>query len=1220
MKPQDKVLHPESSRTPEYSHNTLPVTEKENFGIWLIIGVVLINLIVMMVVAFSIVQNRELQLESAKVNAQNLVDILGYNINNDIAKVDIVLQTCVDEIERTQTAGKMDGSAITAFLARQQQRLSHIESLRATDEQGTVLYGLGVPAISPPSVVDRDFFIRQRDNANAGLVINKPVLSRLNKIWMLNVSRRTNHPDGSFAGVIYSGTALAYYDKMFLGLDVGKHGAINLRDQELGTIARYPTPLDITSIIGDRTISPEYRQHLDVDQQEGTFYTPTSFDGVARIVSYQKLADYPLYISVGLSEEDYLSEWRRDSVKLLLLVTFFALISVILMRLLYTAWSHQMSATKTLYKSQSRLNALFENMSSGVAVYRVSDDGQQYIFTALNRAAEQIENLRREDVIGKNVVDISPNIVEFGLLDVFQRVLKTGVAEYFPVSFYRDGRIAGWRENYVYRLPGGEIVAIYDDVTQRKQSEDTLHENEMRLRIMGDNLPDSYLYEFTYQDGSPCFLHLSSGVERVHGVKIDDALRDASVILGQIAPEQQSAYIEAEHVSRRDMTDFSMDLRIQRAEGECRWIHARSHPRIRKNDQVVWDGIVTDITDRYLYETEINRLAQAVEQNPTGILITDVQGALLFTNQAYTRITGYQFAEVYGRTPRELLSTEITDMEFDQVQACLAAGKPWTGILRNRHKNGSLYWEQLNISPIFDDTGTIRNYLYLRTDITESKCIEEELRRYKDHLEEQVQERTAELVLARDAAEAANRAKSVFLANMSHELRTPLNAILGFSNLMSKDPAVSNAQVENLNIINRSGEHLLTLINDILDMAKIEAGRVQLENLPFDLGGMVRDVTDMMQIRAQEKGLQLLLDQSSAFPRFIKGDEARLRQVLINLIGNAVKFTEQGGISVRLNTKENTVSHLLIEIEDSGKGISPEDQQRIFEPFIQVGDDHVNQGSGLGLSITRQFVQLMGGTLSVKSTSGMGSLFQVDLPLQMAYAADMAKSDQVAIGTVTVTVTGLAPNQPVYRILIVDDQLENQLLLSKLMDIINFPVQTADNGAKAIEQFNNWQPHLIWMDSRMPMMDGMEATRHIRELPGGKDVKIVAVTASAFIEQRTELLNAGMDDFIRKPYRFNEIYDCLSRLLGVQYLFESTPVTIENDVVSLSSDMLAALSSGLRYDLKEALESLDNDRIGAIIARIEQFDAKLGKILSRFVANFDYPSILKALSPNERNH
>jgi len=904
--------------------------------------------------------------------------------------------------------------------------------------------------------------------------------------------------------------------------------------------------------------------------------------------------------------------FRQMTDDLLLLSALFALISC----LLCISWKRQLSLTQALHESRLRLNALFENMGSGVAVYRASEEGQQFIFSALNQAVEQIENVRREDLIGKNVVDVFPGIVELGLLDVFRRVWKSGAAEHFPVSFYRDGRIAGWRENTVYRLPGGEIVAIYNDVTQHKQVEETLHENEMRLRIMGDNLPDSYLYEFTYQDGKPRFLHLSSGAERLHGVKIDDALRDASVLLGQIAQEQLPAYLDAETVSRRDMTDFSMNLKMQRPDGEWRWIHARSHPRKRENGQVVWDGIVTDITDRYLFEVEINRLAQAVEQNPTGILITDLQGALLFTNQAYTRITGYQFAEIYGKSQRELLSTEISDAEFDQFQAHLATGKPWTGILKNRRKDGGLYWEQLNVAPVYDDTGTVASYLYLRIDLTESKRTEEELRRYKDHLEEQVQERTAELVLARDAAEAANRAKSVFLANMSHELRTPLNAILGFSNLMRKDLAIPGVQMENLNIINRSGEHLLTLINDVLEMAKIEAGRVQLENVPFDLGGMVRDVTDMMQIRAQEKGLQLLLDQSSAFPRYIKGDEARLRQALINLIGNAVKFTRQGGVTVRLGTKENTVSHLLIEVEDTGEGISPEDQQRIFEPFVQIGEYSVNQGSGLGLTITRQFVQLMGGTLDVKSTPSKGSVFLVDLPLAAAHAADIVKPDDIAKGNVI----GLAPNQPVYRILIVDDQPENQLLLSRLMGVINFPVKTADNGVEAIEQFRNWQPHFIWMDSRMPVMDGIEATRRIRELPGGKDLKIVAVTASAFIEQRNELLNAGMDDFVRKPYRFNDIYDCLGRLLGVQYIFESTPVAIESEIVMLTQDMLAALSPELRNELKEALESLDSDRISVAITQVEALDAKLYKTLSYFVANFDYPGILKALSSNEGKH
>jgi signal transduction histidine kinase/DNA-binding response OmpR family regulator len=500
-------------------------------------------------------------------------------------------------------------------------------------------------------------------------------------------------------------------------------------------------------------------------------------------------------------------------------------------------------------------------------------------------------------------------------------------------------------------------------------------------------------------------------------------------------------------------------------------------------------------------------------------------------------------------------------------------------------------------------------------DISERKKVEEELRRYKDQLEEKVQLRTVDLVLARNAAEAANKAKSVFLSSMSHELRTPLNAILGFSNMMRKDPLLLQEQRENLDIINRSGEHLLTLINDVLEMAKIEAGRVQLESAPFDLGGLVRDVTDMMHMRAQEKGLQLLVDQSSEFPRYIKGDEARVRQVLINLLGNAVKFTQQGGVTVRFGMKPHaTPPRLLIEVEDSGIGIKPEDQQRIFEPFVQLGQTAAQTGTGLGLTITRQFVQLMGGAISVESTPGVGSTFRVELPLEKADAADVLKPESVARGDIV----GLAPGQPEYRILIVEDQLENQLLLARLMQSVGFPVKVAENGEQGVQLFQSWQPHLIWMDRRMPVMDGLEATRRIRELPGGTEVKIVAVTASAFTEQRDEMLKAGMDDFVRKPYRFNEIYETLSKQLGVQYTYadaDALAAEEENDVV-LTAQMLAALPQDMRRELHDALESLENERISAVIGQVESHDVKLHKTLLQLAANYDYPAILKALQTN----
>jgi CheY-like chemotaxis protein len=429
---------------------------------------------------------------------------------------------------------------------------------------------------------------------------------------------------------------------------------------------------------------------------------------------------------------------------------------------------------------------------------------------------------------------------------------------------------------------------------------------------------------------------------------------------------------------------------------------------------------------------------------------------------------------------------------------------------------------------------------------------------------------------------------------------------------MQNDPQMAESQKKNLDIINRSGEHLLRLLNDILDMAKIEAGQVQLENQPFDLGAMVRDVTDMMQVRAEDKYLKLQIDQTSQFPRYIVGDEARLRQILINLMGNAIKFTQQGEVTLRLGTRNNEAVHLLVEVADTGTGITPDEQQHIFEPFVQLGERSGSKGTGLGLTITRQFVRMMGGNISLESTPGEGSLFRIDLPLLEAKESDIVKLAPAEMNNVT----GLAPGQPDYRILIVEDQYENQLLLARLMESVGFQIKIAENGQQGVELFQSWHPHFIWMDRRMPEMDGMEATRRIRELPEGEKVKIVAVTASAFIEQRKEMLAAGMDDYVRKPYRAAEIYACLSKQLGVKYLYEGAPEPQEQDM-SLTPEMLDDLPMELRCELKVALESLDSERIQAVIQLIAAHDQKVQSVLSYLVASFNYPAILLALQKRE---
>jgi signal transduction histidine kinase/FixJ family two-component response regulator len=475
-------------------------------------------------------------------------------------------------------------------------------------------------------------------------------------------------------------------------------------------------------------------------------------------------------------------------------------------------------------------------------------------------------------------------------------------------------------------------------------------------------------------------------------------------------------------------------------------------------------------------------------------------------------------------------------------------------------------------------------------------------------LELQVERRTHELQIAKDSADAANRAKSTFLANMSHEFRTPLNAILGFSKLL-RDGNLSEKDRRDLDIVHRSGEHLLNLINDVLDVAKIESGRTVLEIAPCNPRIIVGEVTDMMRVRANEKNLALHLVESPLFPRSVKTDATKLRQVLINLLGNAVKFTRKGAITLRLNARPaDTGERLLLtfEVQDTGIGIAAEDQLRIFDAFVQLGSHRTQKGTGLGLTITRQFVDLMGGTIRVESTPGKGSRFEVDVPVERAEGFDVTPSESQEE-----RIVGLEPGQGDFRILIVDDEVENRLLLERLLQNAGFQVRVAEDGARGVEMFRSWRPHFIWMDLRMPVMDGKDATRRIRTLEGGREVKIAAVTASAFASERDQVLAAGVDDFMRKPYRPREIFDCMARHLGLRYIYRNSRPE-QRDVI-LRKEELHALPQELLRELEVAVTTLDDECIRQVIARISDLDATLGGKLAHYSDRLAYTAILNAV-------
>jgi signal transduction histidine kinase/DNA-binding NarL/FixJ family response regulator len=528
---------------------------------------------------------------------------------------------------------------------------------------------------------------------------------------------------------------------------------------------------------------------------------------------------------------------------------------------------------------------------------------------------------------------------------------------------------------------------------------------------------------------------------------------------------------------------------------------------------------------------------------------------------------------------------------------------------------------------IAERTATNKN---LQREIAERKRIEEELRKYQEGLEELVKERTSELARAtseaeeaRVAAENANRAKSVFLANMSHELRTPLNAILGFSQIMQRDPTLTTKQQENLNLINRSGEHLLTLINDVLEMSKIEAGRVTLNEDICDLYHLLDDLENMLRLRAMDKGLHLHFERALDVPQYVRTDEGKLRQVLINLLSNAIRFTTEGYIKCQVSMIKDQTKNvppgpetpdtfkLWFEVSDTGLGIALDELDTIFDAFVQTESGRLSQrGTGLGLPISRQFVQLLGGEMGVKSEIGQGTTFQFDIQTSSVEAVEVPTTQP------THQVVGLAPNQPVYRLLVVDDNIDNRKLLVNLLESLGFDVREAGNGQEGIEIWEQWQPDLIWMDIRMPVLDGYEATRRIKATPNGQSTIIVALTAGAFEEERAAVLSIGCDDFVRKPFQEAEIYNKIAEHLGVRYVYEEARARSQEpgsggqlSIEDLESE-LATLPAELLANFKEAVELGNVRKVDKAIAEIHGHNAPLAKTLANLADNFEYDKLL----------
>ncbi|WP_295992276.1 PAS domain-containing protein [Rugamonas sp.] len=672
----------------------------------------------------------------------------------------------------------------------------------------------------------------------------------------------------------------------------------------------------------------------------------------------------------------------------------------------------------------------------------------------------------------------------------------------------------------------------------------------------------------------------------------------------RLHPDEQAdvlAAFRAHLVDQSGRTPYDIEYRLRCADGAYRWFRARGQTR-RDGAGVPLRvvGVLSDITSRKREESYQRAQAahaaaarishQLVENTSEGVLLLTGGLRIVSANKAVARLTGREADRLTGLPLSELLRRDETlAYRLGQVLTALRGAGHWAGELEICGGDGKFFPAQFTLDTM--DTDADGHYSCVFFDASERKLAEEQR-------------------AARQRAEDATAAKSRFLANMSHELRTPLNAILGFSELLCRDPELSTANRETLEIIHRSGDHLLVLINDVLDIAKIEADQLVLKPAPFDLPRMVADVRDMLLPRAREQGVSLHMEQAPDFPRYIQGDSAKLRQVMLNLISNAVKASADGAVvALRLSTAQGRSEQLLIEVEDHGVGIAEQDQLSIFEPFVQVGDDTRHQGTGLGLAISRRIVELMGGTLTFSSALGQGSNFRVSLPVRLV------RTEQTAAppGAAGIPL-GLEMGQRRFRVMVVEDQAENRLLLVRLLAGLGFDIREAADGAAAVELYTRWRPDFIWMDRRMPLMDGVEATQRIRALPGGRAVRIVAITASSFKEQDTELTTADFDAIVHKPWRIDDICNCMESLLGLHFRRGTAPQAPA--AAAPQGEALAALDAlapELREQLAAALLTLNGTEILKAVDHIALSDAALAASLRASVQIYDYQPILRAL-------
>ena len=750
------------------------------------------------------------------------------------------------------------------------------------------------------------------------------------------------------------------------------------------------------------------------------------------------------------------------------------------------------------------------------------------------------------------------------------------------------------------------------EIVERKRIETALRDNEEKYRTLVQNLNIGVYRNTGESDGR--FIEANPAIAQIFGYDSVEEFMQVSIIDLYLNPEDRKPFID-EILRKGSVVD--RELNLQRKDGQPFWASCTAIAQFDSEGKIKWiDGVLADITEQKKLDEQLHHYEFI--SNSVRVMMSLVNREYIYeaVNNEYCQSVCKNRLDIVGHSIADMWGPEIFEQHIRPCfEHCFQGEELHYEVWLNLTRDGRCFCD-ITYLPYHNDKGIITHAVVVTQDMTIRKQAEEELQK------------------AKEAADGANRAKSIFLANMSHEIRTPMNAILGYTQLLQREPGITKQQKAFIDIVNRSGEHLMALINDVLEMSKIEAGRITLNQTAFDFHAILSGLETMFLVRINTEKIHLHVEQIGNVPRILYGDEGKIRQILINIIGNAIKFTDKGSIGIRVFLKElkgestpsvpstNFKRTIIIKIEDTGCGIAPDELDKVFNQFEQTeSGKNKGTGTGLGMTISRQYARMMGGDLTVESELGKGSIFCFE------FKAEIRSDKEFTAASMPLRhVKQIAPGQIPLRILVVDDRDTNRDLLSRMVSHAGFAVREAEDGFKALKIFTEWQPDMIFMDMVMPGIDGCETMRRIRLTNTGAKTPIVMVSASALVEDLNKAIEAGANGFIRKPFREDELFREIERHTQVQFIYEEKDNAGEpsdagldrSTKTVLTSESLSTLPSELVDNMLRAIKQGYIDRLMELIHEVDVFDIQISNELMIMAENFDFDS-LKNLFEDKMN-